>query len=318
VKTLRRAMPTIIALATLTPLSGCANPNATIKVRIVDDVGKPVNEVRSRLINIFDYGVNNRSLTDANGMYSVHLNKIYEVAGYFEKSGYYKSSGVIWSAPIQWGDVPPADTNFTVVLKRIINPVPIKYKQIVTYFPRLDESIGFDLEVGDWVFPDGKGKIADMEFTVEKRFNSITDFDMTVKISMNGDDCGIQSFYVPASKSAGGLLRSELPPPQIAPESGYQQQTFSTSYWHTNNKRFISFNENLKWIFRTRVVKDEKGNIIFANYGWIDNDFMVVPTLKHPGQLTFTYYYNPDPKSRSLEPKEIVDRQEKVSPFAEK
>ena len=301
-------------LTVLMPLAGCANPSATIKVRIINEEGAPIKDVQSKLINIYDFDVIKSGLTDENGFYSDHLKNIFEVSGYFEKPGYYQSSGVIWSAPNKWGDTPPADTNFTVVLKNIVNPILMHHKRITTYFPRLDEVLGFDLEVGDWVFPDGKGKVVDIELTVEKRFNSIKDFDMSVTIKINGDDCGIQSFHAPKSTGAGALLGSELPPPQIAPDFGYQQQTVSTNYWHTNNRRANSFNENRKWIFRTRVEKDDEGNIISANYGWINDDFMVVPTLKYPGQLSFTYYYNPDPKSRSLELKEIADRQNRTSP----
>ena len=46
-----------IALATITPIIGCASPNATVTVRVVDDERTPISGVRTELINIYDYGV---------------------------------------------------------------------------------------------------------------------------------------------------------------------------------------------------------------------------------------------------------------------
>ena len=94
------------ALAVLIPLSGCANPSATFKIRVVDDVGEPLSGVRANVYNIFDYGDFNPGFTDSKGLYSIHLNKVFEVGGSFEKLGYYKSRGVFWLAP-KMGDVPP-------------------------------------------------------------------------------------------------------------------------------------------------------------------------------------------------------------------
>jgi len=300
-----------IALATFAPLTGCASPSATVKVRVVDEERTPISGVHSELINIFDDGTIRTGFTDVNGLYSKHLIRIYEVNGHFEKFGYYKTSGVFWEAPQQWGDVPPADTNFVITMRRIIDPVPMTRRRIETYLPRNDEPVGFDLATGDWVAPYGKGTQADIVFTGTMRYVNQLDRDVTIEMLFPNELCGIQSF-IRAKMNDNIKVRSELIPPHSAPEDGYVE-TFKL--WKVIDnphypKSHQVFNQN--YIFRTRVVTDNEGKIIKANYGWTVGDFEISPNRNNRIWLRFTYYYNPDPKSRSLEPKEVADRQWKT------
>jgi len=243
---------------------------------------------------------------------NVHL----EIGGSFTKKGYYKSIGTFWQQKT-WGEVPPEERINTVVLKRIIEPVPLKKKERnltslspqYTIFPRLYEPVGYDLEIGDWVFPDGRGKIADIFFTIKGYINGINDFSFTMSAEFSGDLNGIQSFHYP-KKGPDFPVRSELPPPPIAPESGYEK-TFEHFVKRSGSVHSVSFSfdENRKWIFRIRTEVDENGNIIAANYGWTIEDITFGVLQNGQVVINLFYYYNPDPKSRSLEPKEIADRQ---------
>ncbi len=281
--------------------------DATVVVRVVDELGRPVGGVRSTLWSLSDYDAK-PGLTDTNGLFSSRLRNIYaEVGGSFEKEGYYQSVGPIWAWKKK-SDIPSGF--FTIVLKRIINPVPMDFRKVEAYIPRLDEPIGFDLETGDWISPYGKGTISDINFTINKRFVSIDDFDVVGQIELCGELNGIQPFST--RNSDRSQITSKLTPPQTAPENGYGRVAFATNYWHTDNKRFNSVNENRSWMFRTRTKKDEKGKVISANYGWIRGDFNIIPTLDHSGQILFEYYYNPDPHSCSLEPKDVADQQKQA------
>jgi len=305
---------TFFALATFAPLTGCANnPNAIITVRVIDDAGKPISNVQSRIMSTFSYGTPT-GLTDTNGMYAVHLDKIYDLDGTFQKHGYYKTSGEFWQAP-QWGDVPPADTNFIVVLKRIIEPISMKQRELIAIFPRLDEPIGYDLEIGDWIFPDGKGEITDILLKAERQYVSANDYSVNLFAKFAGEHNGIQPFYV-HRQSANEFYRSELRTPPIAPLTGYinTYERFARQL-PTEKKSNFSYDRTIGWIFRIRTELDENGEIITANYGWFSEDFSVGPIANGTARTSFKFYFNSDPKSRSLEPKEIADRQNKVSPF---
>jgi len=310
---------TFVTLAALAPLSGCAtltnNPNATIRVRVVDDVGEPIGGVHANVYNIFDLDTT-PGLTDTNGVHIIHLQKILHISGSFQKQGYYQSSGVFWKTP-EWGKVPPANTNFIIVLKRMIEPVQMRQRGVTVYSPRLGETVGFDFEIGDLVFPDGKGKYADILLTTKRDYISDNDRTSYVTINFTGEHNGIQSFHYPSYDGAGYPLKSDLIPPPIAPESGYEKTLDRFSRRTPPNKITSSYVEDRKWIFRTRTVVDDDGKIIAANYGWTSTEIRVVAKPESNGEvlgITFSYYYNPDPKSRSLEPKEIADRQAKDIP----
>ena len=219
----------------LTLMCGCATQtsivrDAIINLRIVDDEGTPVEGVSCKILSMAGYDTPT-VLSDTNGVCSVQLKNIHsEIMGWFYKHGYYKSNGTFWKLDqTSWNSklqiytnmVPPADNLYTIKLKRIIEPAPMPYIQIQKIVPRNDEPIGFDLEIGDWVLPDGMGIKSDLFFSNEMEYESIDNFDSYVTVSFSNALCGIQSFFYP-KRSSSTPIRSELPPPQVAPESGYE------------------------------------------------------------------------------------------------
>ena len=306
--------------------------SATIRVRIVDDESNPVEGVNSKILSASFYDPPS-GFSDTNGMFSVYLKNIYlEIGGYFTKEGYYQSKGKFW----KWGMsgnsiIPPANTNFTIVLKRIIEPVPMKKREVLVYAPRLGKTVGFDFEIGDLVAPDGKGEIADILFTTSKDYVADDDFTLYVNIEFIGEQTGILPFSYDFNEGAGYALKSDLPPPSpIAPGTGYGKTLECVSkcsppsewnrtrrpshYAYMKNVWTGSSVENRKWIFRTRTVLDDDGKIIAANYGWTTTDIKLSAKPNSDYNelgIALTYYYNPDPNSRSLEPKEIADSQKR-------
>jgi hypothetical protein len=284
-----------------------------VSVCVVDDEGLPINEVHTEIFEFHDFN-SPFGFTDNNGLYSGYIKNIYSaIGGVFEKEGYYKTIGSFWRWK-EWEKVPPSSTNFTIVMKRIINPVPIKTKEVSLFFPQFETPFGFDYEIGDWIFPNGKGKVEDMRLTLSGRYSSKSDYDMTMLVAFPDGHDGMQPFFVPP-EDGSGLLHSKLPPPQIAPDSGYARTLERFTRLQPPNRRgYSSYDATKRWIFRTRTAVDDKGDIIAANYGWTTTDMIFAPG-KGVGNIRFTYYYNPDPHSRSLEPKEIADQQAKE--FAE-
>ena len=300
-----------LAFATVIPLMGCANTGAIIKMCVVDEAGKPIDGVRSDIYDMFDMD-SKPGLTDSNGFYSSHLQNLNELSGHFEKFGYYKTSGVFWRASAR-ERVPPVGTNFTVVLKRIIEPLSLKHKEINLTLPRMDESVGFDLEMGDWVFPDGKGQVTDVFLTSNGYYTSADEYSFHVVAEFPNKHDGIQSFHI-HQKDAKEFLRSDLLAPSSAPESGYTNTFERFTKLIPPDKRGASSYDGLcRWIYRIRTVVDENDNIVSANYGWMTKDMIFAPNFGR-GKISFAYYYNPGPHSRSLEPKEIADRQARELP----
>ena len=54
---------------------------------------------------------------------------------------------------------------------------------------------------------------------------------------------------------------------------------------------------------------DEEARVVEAKHGWTYGEIAVDSEDGKRIWMRIRYYWNPDPQSRSLEPKEIADRQ---------
>jgi hypothetical protein len=279
-----------------------------VAVCVVDDANVPIGEVHTEIFEFHEYNAP-FGFTDSNGMYSRHIKNIYgSVVGVFKKEGYYKTIGSFW----KWAgrnEILPASTNFTIVMKRIENPVPIIYRRIGKDIPVNQEEVFFDLAVGDWVMPHGKGKSPDISFIGTIRFETRRDLDIEVSATFTDPLSGLRQFSAPSENTE--ILRSTLIPPQIAPTNGYEKTLKMWYSYNSQELRKTNFNSENNYIFRTRVVTNSVGEIVAANYGWISGDIKVHTTSGAKPWIGFKYYYNPDPHSRSLEPKDLADQQAK-------
>lgn len=208
----------IVGLATVAVAAlanGMTTTDCTVRFRVVDEAGHPVPDAHVRGMSDWA-GARQNGLTDTNGVFSYRDRVYSEVGCTVTKEGYYRSQGEVW----HWSGAGTYPTNtLTVVLKRVIDPVPMAYRKVSAVFPRLDEPVGFDLEVGDWVEPDGKGKIADAWFRAERRWVSREDFDFKVTAAFSNALDGIQSFT--ATNPDSLRLASDLMPQNQAPGSEY-------------------------------------------------------------------------------------------------
>ena len=146
-------------------------------------------------------------------------------------------------------------------------------------FPKNDQWFEYDLKVGDWVQPQGKGIVAD------------------VKMRLHCDKESVAQTYLELESidaSAGFhvideiISYSELKLPHQAPESNYAKTlVINGADW-----------ENYRGIFlRSRVLLNKDGKIISANYGKIQGPII----LSRHGVIGLTHYFNGIPNDRNLE-----------------
>jgi len=272
-----------------------------VTYQIVDDVGTPVKGSVIHTLSSWKKA-KSKGVTDKHGLFSYKDTIFISLGCRVQKEGYYDSFGEVWTH---------AETHerltspFTVTQKRIIDPVVLVKKEVRARFPRLDEAIGFDLEMGDWVAPDGKGKTADIMLKAARRWVSVFDMDYTVDFVFPNADDGLLRFTV--SENAYGM-KSDLVPPHRAPDNGYTNQ-FQAFIHRTEGIRHASYSDGNRWVFRVRTVRNEEGEITSVHYGWMTRDIAASPTKDTLGYVSLFYYWNPDSTSRSLEPKEIAERQ---------
>jgi len=241
----------------------------------------------------------------------------YSTRGVLEKTGYSSMPGVLqFILPDPRDPRDPKelasnfDLNVTLVLKKMLRPIPMYVNQVnITQEekPALDKPLGFDLTIGDWVSPYGKGTKLHMYFTwqIDQDTNGVparnginrrskTGWEEKLTISFPNPGDGIQEFELPGrfGNRSEGDVGSELRSPQEAPESGYQQQLIKLRSWRPGRPGTNTYDHLHKnYFLRVNTVLDETGKIKTAQYGKIYGDF----------KPAFSTYLNPEPNSRGIE-----------------
>jgi hypothetical protein len=225
--------------------------------------------------------------TDTNGIFTAThsaLTDLNQLGFEVDKTGYYTTRmGCLLEPPYDPAKWNPTET---LVLKKVGKPIAMYARRVEQGPPVFNEPVGYDLMVGDWVAPNGKGISTDIIFTGKLDKKDRNDFDYKLTISFPKADDGIQEFAVPDAEKGSGL-RS----PHEAPVNGYQTNVVKTMSHHPGQGAKDDMNDpNRNYFFRVRTAKDHEGNIVSAHYGKIYGDFM-----------QFTYYLNPTPNDRNIE-----------------
>jgi hypothetical protein len=187
-----------------------------------------------------------------------------------------------------------------VVLKRKKNPVPMYAKGLATDVPAAGLEVGYDLIVGDWLAPYGRGRRADVVMRSEGEVRSDRNYQGQLMLAFPGSGNG----FVPFETSE--IETSPLRMPYEAPEKGYE----TTRTWRSirrynsqtmRNEEYVDDSSKiLSFFIRIRSEVDAEGRVVKAMYGKIHAPFIfdargIDPWGKTRKQyVSFTYYVNPD------------------------
>ena len=269
---------------------------------VIDSTGKPVAkaEIRATFPHSDAYGdvEVSKGPTDTNGIFIAAGKSSDELIYDVKKEGSYKTEGTYrfyrrGEDCVQNGRWQPWNPTNTVVLKEHRQPIAMYAKSVDTTIPARDAPIGFDLDAGDWVAPYGKGNKADIFFTYR---SDIKDFWT-----------GRKELVIACTNRMEGFCRAQkdmwsgLNSAYDAPTGDYQPTVdliLDATKYKVLKSEGISRSEYLA--FRVRVLLDDKGKIISAQYGKIYGpvDYGAGEKLD---QLRFTYYLNPPANERNLE-----------------
>ena len=287
-------------------------PGAQITFHVTKDDGKPVQGA-TVIVSTFHHadpgetfgpGVSASAtgITDENGTATVSIQSLTGEIRYHVKdqAGFYRDEGNDYrfkdEKENKWQPWNPA---IDIVFKPVIKPVPMYARKmgetVPLTIPAVAKPVGFDLIVGDWVAPYGKGNISDLVFTFTESIPLVDirkPFDVTLSISFSNKGDGIQSVFVPIN--VGSLLRL----PRYAPENGYVPALVRQTGRPTEDKPINSSNrEDQNYFVRVRTIMDERGNIKSALYGKIDGDIEFWGNHR----IRFNYYLNPNANDRNME-----------------
>ena len=185
------------------------------------------------------------------------------------------------------------DISFTLRRKR--NPIPLCYARStpgVVPLPKTSGEFGFDLMMDDWIAPYGDGKVAD--FYVQRDASPSND-QITVKSSIvfKGEGNGAyirkkvkttSDFTTDYEADTNGIYQTCLPLRHY-PAPKYPRYTYSA---------IVQEDEYI--VMRTRVEKNEKGEIIKAYYS-----VMLGRVRIEKNFYWLIYYINPTPNDPNLE-----------------
>lgn len=314
------------------------SPSATVTVKVTDQSGNPLAGAKIDT-DTFDhyvpaaewggYEARYKSvtfLTDKQGVAVVKVKLPHDEGesdfrcrvnfpGYYADWGEFNFTN---SLLVHWL---PLNPEVDIAMQKIGVQTPMYAGHIfLKKIPDETKPVGFDLMVGDWVEPYGKGKTSDFIFHFEIAPTTwITNFygskpipkalnDWKRIITFPNDGDGIQTF---AALQHG--LRSLREAPLDGYESSLTQHEYDEPFekmemrgGKQQEETYVNFHpgyqKDRNYFFRIRTKKDENGNIVSALYGKIYGDFnngmSGVATRK---QINFTYFLNPEPNSRNME-----------------
>jgi hypothetical protein len=282
---------------------------ARVTLHIVDDEGRAISGAKAAASFVRQYAskeserVNTvRGISDASGLVTFEGKTVEAGIGYgAEKDTHYNIGGTNYQFTSRgFLRLLPWNPTIEVVLKRIKTPVPMYAKRMDKGPPVLEETIGYDLQVGDWVAPQGRGKVADMLFIgrMNQKGDRVYDWNMKLTFSNPGD--GIQRF-----KPDPEYMRFRSP--YEAPEAGYLPE------WNLHRTRLgptvreqTDYDDTGGYFFRVRTVLDKDGRVVSALYGKIYGEifFNMVHYLNPDGTRNMEF----DPKRNLLKPASNRDR----------
>jgi len=273
---------------------------AKMTVKVIDEAGLPIEDAKVTIAfsnpkppgkgwgTVSTY---KKGKTDVNGLFTAsgqqNEPRIYCSA---KMEGYYESGDAVSLKKLIGTNWQPWNPTVTLILKKKCNPVPMYAKSTAwadwLKVPLFDQPIGYDLEIGDWVAPHGKGKIKDFIFTVKSSFNVWNDFDSSYTLSFQNPNDGIQEYESLETD------KSSYKWPFQAPISGYKKtlDKFILCKPKKTIKTNLKKTNKTKYLFRVRTQTDKKGNITSAKYGKIKGEVELSPN----GKIKFSYYFNPD------------------------
>lgn len=283
-------------------------PRVELLVRVSDTTHAPVSAAETGVFfpHIYPVGAaakgeGKRVLTDKKGVAVLTARTASQVCGGVGKEGHYHSTFKPVDFMQMEAEGKPLKAEREIVLKRIMHPVPMIARQLPEFvIPKENEPCGFDLELGDWVPPRGKGRHADLVINIAGSYPSCNEFDATLEITFPNPADGL--IWFEGSANTGSELVSDY----LAPETGYvpalslskrAKAGETTRHWIDESK------PDSNYYFRVRTVLDERGGLVSAHYGKIYGGFEFGRYMRSETLFlkSGVCYFNPTPKERNVE-----------------
>ena len=237
--------------------------------------------------------------TDTNGGFVVSDKTVRSIRLSVRCQGYYETTDSFKFSSQEDGKWIPYNPVVDVVLRAKKAPRPLYAKKFSDMeLPALGEPIGYDLLVGDWVAPHGKGVLDDFTFTLIRNYKSRFDYTSTLTITAPGRYDGFVSI-----SPEDVIQQSEFSFPRHAPEGGYIESNIvlKATVQPGRSDKYTCSSSSQNLFFRVRAEVDEDGSIKESLYGKLVGPIKCELHDTKTGRLQLTYYLNPDVNNKNLE-----------------
>ena len=303
-------MKFLMLVAVSLPLVGCSEP-VVLKVNVHDEEGKPVTnavvnvKTLKRLVGVNANPGDYRMIVacaDTNGVVTVKFDAV------ASDSTYWLSADGYYSPPYHdvhykmkkdhlfYIEFAEHEKEESIILRKIKNPIPM-YRHCINgakYLPPENGDFGYDMKIGDWVAPLGRGEVAD--FYIRKNYDEKA---RSTKSALFFKGKGNGAYKMKA------FVDSEFRSCYVADTNAVFGTLFRYEYWthdHVNPKdgshrtEVCDVDADECLILRTRCRFDEKGNLVSCHYSKIYGKIEIF------GWLNFmSSAFNPTPNDANLE-----------------
>ena len=281
-----------------------------IELHVVNDDEIPVPNAHVKVV----MGMISRSYliegqTDTNGIFIIEgKTKGDRIEREIEKEGHYSTFKKLCfiklgeERQVKNGKWLPYGEKLTIVLREKKNPansVIENYHEIgLKKTKSLNQWIGYDLEINDFVAPLGKGKTADFDVYIEWDGNCWgTEKFSGMRVNIRFSD-PYSGYYVGKKNRNSAFEGAYIATTNnvFASTANFYSKKIENGEWEQSK-----FDDSMYWVVRSRCVVDEEGNLISANYSSIyyfvygcDNDLSV--------GFDILRIFNQKPNDLNLEP----------------
>ena len=285
--------------------------DSTVGFKVIDFGGNPISNAAVRINTLKkwipgegfgrDVMMDIEGNTDTNGETRIEfLCKSMNFSYTVRADGYYGTGGGVGFARAGSGFTlrqTQFETNLVVRLKPIAKPVPMHVSnrpesvgRQLKYPGRARFGVwGFDLKIGDWTKPDGKGEVADffVEYS-EEHLQQDKSLDCALVFTNAVDD----GCYV--AKCTGTRFRSDY----AAKTNAVYMKRLDFDSWGKKYKgryatELLDGDEYL--VIRTRTRRDDKGRLVAAKYA------KIYGPINFCFGMNFVSYFNPNENDPNLE-----------------
>ena len=184
-------------------------------------------------------------------------------------------------------------------MKKIINPYAVMIGGKYMFTKQLNQWLGFDLKLYDFVYPHGNGKSSDFQIKIDWDGKWLPDYTgMGISIRFTAPFSGYYEVPVQSVSKLKG-------PYAVDNEKEYRKTAvFFEKVVNSSERIRNSFDQNKCWVVRSRCKIDKDGKLISSNYSVI-HKICFCGEIDGSGGVRIIGAFNPVSNDTNLEPNRL-------------